>query len=373
MSESLDFMLDRQTITDLKTSFTLWGKDLGFQAVGVTHINLTEDAAHLRRWVEQGYHGEMGYMAKHGSKRYKPAELVPDTISIVSVRMDYFPETATEPQSVLDNPDLGYVSRYALGRDYHKLFRKKLKQFAGYLEDTIGEFGHRVYVDSAPVLERAIARNAGLGWIGKNTNLINKDAGSWFFLGEIYTDLNLESDNPAQNHCGTCRACLDACPTQAFVGPYELDARKCISYLTIENKGAIPEKFRPSMGNRIYGCDDCQLVCPWNKFAKTTPIGDFEPRSSLDNAELVSLFQWTKEEFEQKTQGSAIRRIGHQSWLRNIAVALGNAKTSPQVLAALEEKCSHTSEIVGEHARWALKQHEGRSLRTCTKHNNTSG
>ena len=354
-------MLDPQTIADLKTSLTQWGNNLGFQAVGIAHLDLSEDAAHLRRWLDQGYHGDMGYMAKHGRKRYTPNELVPNTLSIISARMDYYPRSGSPAEDVLNNPELGYISRYALGRDYHKLFRKKLKSFAEQLATRIGEYGYRVFVDSAPVLERAIARNAGLGWIGKNTNLINKDAGSWFFLGEIYTDLPLQTDRPTENHCGSCRACLDVCPTQAFIGPYELDARKCISYLTIEHRGSIPEELRPLMGNRIYGCDDCQLVCPWNKFAKTTPITDFEPRSGLDDSELVELFQWTKQDFEEKTQGSAIRRIGHDNWLRNIAVALGNGSTNPQVLKALAQKCNHESALVAEHARWALEQHENRS------------
>ncbi|MEM7282426.1 MAG: tRNA epoxyqueuosine(34) reductase QueG [Pseudomonadota bacterium] len=350
-------MFSDEETTTLKDDFARWGKELGFQAVGVSHLDLAEDAAHLRRWLQQGHHGQMQYMAKHGRKRYVPDDLVPQTVSVISARMDYFPPNSTDAESVLNDRRKAYVARYALGRDYHKVFRLRLKKFAQKIEARIGDIGYRVFVDSAPVLERALARNAGLGWIGKNTNLINKSAGSWFFLGEIYTDLALRTDKPSTNHCGSCSACLQVCPTNAFVGPYELDARRCISYLTIELKGSIPKEYRKPIGNRIYGCDDCQLVCPWNKFAKRTTLPDFEPRQNLDNATLLELFLWSERDFEKRTEGSPIRRIGFVSWLRNIAVALGNSDTDPETKKTLSNMCSHNSNIVSEHASWALDQH----------------
>jgi len=278
-------------------------------------------------------------------------------VSVISARMDYLPPRARDPLEVLDAAQLGYVSRYALGRDYHKVLRRRLQKLADQIAGEIGSFGYRVFVDSAPVLEKALARNAGLGWIGKHTNLIDKDTGSWFFLGELYTDLPLPADQAATEHCGTCRACIDVCPTDAIVGPWELDARRCISYLTIEHPGSIPEPYRIPLGNRIYGCDDCQLVCPWNKFARLSAEPDFVTRHGLDGPELVDLFEWTEPEFLERTAGSAIRRIGHERWLRNIAVALGNAPTAPAIVAALEKRRDHTSPVVREHVAWALARH----------------
>ena len=336
-----------------------WSNELGFQACGITHTRLEQDEAHLQQWLQAGMHGDMDYMQRHGTKRTQPEQLIPGTISIISVRMDYMPPDARHPETVLGEPDKGYISRYAMGRDYHKVMRNKLQKLAGKIQEVSGPFNYRAFVDSAPVLEKALARNAGLGWIGKHTNLINPKAGSWFFIGEIYTDLPLAGDQPfTENHCGSCSACIDICPTEAIIGPYRLDARKCISYLTIELKGSIPEQFRKPMGNRIYGCDDCQLICPWNKFARNTEEQDFRTRHGLDDPELCKLFLWTESEFKTKTEGSAIRRIGFESWLRNLAVALGNANSSPTVIHALQSRIDHPSEIVKEHVKWALNQHE---------------
>ncbi len=335
-----------------------WGRELGFQAVGVTDTALGRHAQHLERWLERGFHGEMEYMARHGTRRTRPAELKPGTLRIISVRMDYLPAAGADPQRVLDSPELGYVSRYALGRDYHKLMRKRLQRLAERIGAEIGEFGYRAFVDSAPVLEKALAEKAGLGWIGKHSNLLSRNAGSWFFLGELYTDLPLPLDRPASEHCGSCRRCLDVCPTQAIVAPFQVDARRCISYLTIELRGSIPVALRPLIGNRIYGCDDCQLVCPWNKFAGPTGEDDFQPRHGLDAAALVDLFGWSESEFLARTAGSAIRRIGYRCWLRNIAVALGNAPRSSAVITALEQRRDHPSALVREHVAWALAQHD---------------
>jgi epoxyqueuosine reductase len=329
----------------------------GFAAVGVSDIALDDDERWLVEWLEAGLHGEMHYMARHGTRRSRPAELVPGTLRVISARMDYWPADAQDAAAVLGDAATGYVSRYALGRDYHKILRRALQQLADDLAQEIGPFGYRVFVDSAPVLEKALARNAGLGWIGKHTNLIARDAGSYFFLGEIYTDLPLPIDAPAGAHCGSCSACIPACPTGAIIAPYRLDARRCISYLTIELRGSIPEALRPALGNRIYGCDDCQLVCPWNKFARTTTQADFGVRNGLDGASLASLFDWTESEFEERLAGSAIRRIGWECWLRNIAVALGNAPTSPEVVAALRARAEHPSALVREHVHWALARH----------------
>ena len=335
-----------------------WGRVLGFQQVGITDTNLSADEAHLFNWLDDGMHGEMGYMSRHGSKRSRPEELVAGTYRIISVRLDYDPPDAAHPKDVLNRADLGFVSRYALGRDYHKVLRSRLQKLADQIQDAVGPFGYRAFVDSAPVLEKALARNAGLGWIGKHSNLINPKAGSWFFLGELYTDLPLPADSSfTNNHCGSCSACIDICPTQAIVAPYKVDARRCISYLTIELRGSIPEEFRSMIGNRIYGCDDCQLVCPWNRFAKTSVEKDFQTRHGLDAPTLVDLFQWSEEDFLRKTEGSPIRRIGYESWLRNIAVALGNAPSCPETLTALKQKANHSSEIVREHVSWALQQH----------------
>jgi epoxyqueuosine reductase len=338
-----------------------WADELGFQQLGVSGVDLDEDEAHLNDWLAAGWHGDMGYMARHGTRRTRPAELQPGTIRVISVRMDYWPGEAADADATLANGACAYISRYALGRDYHKVLRQRLKRLADRMTASVGPFGYRVFVDSAPVLEKALARNGGLGWIGKHTNVINSRAGSWFFLGEIYTDLPLPVDVAATDHCGTCAACIDICPTQAIVGPYQLDARRCISYLTIEHAGSIPVEFRRPLGNRIYGCDDCQLVCPWNKFARVSAEPDFRVRHGLDSAGLTELFAWTEQEFLTRTEGSAIRRIGYERWLRNIAVALGNAPSSETVLAAIESRADDASELVREHVRWALDEHRERA------------
>jgi epoxyqueuosine reductase len=335
-----------------------WGYELGFQAVGITDTDLEKDEAYLLQWLGKKRHGEMDYMQRHGSKRSRPAQLVPGTVRIISVRMDYWPQRSTEARQVLDDPIKAYLSRYALGRDYHKLLRKRLQHLARRIEQRVGPFGYRAFTDSAPVLEKALAQKAGLGWIGKHTNLIDDRGGSWFFLGELFTDLPLPADPPATEHCGTCQACIDCCPTRAIVAPYQLDARRCISYLTIELRGSIPEEFRSLIGNRIYGCDDCQLVCPWNRFAQASSESDFMPRQQLDSASLVTLFQWSEQEFLDYTEGSAIRRIGYECWLRNIAVALGNAPGSDSVIRALEDRLKHPSAMVREHVTWALRRHQ---------------
>jgi epoxyqueuosine reductase len=330
---------------------------LGFSALGVAGIDVGEDAQRLDAWLAAGRHGEMHYMAQHGTKRSRPAELIPWTLRVITVRMDYWPAAARPAADVLADAATAYVSRYALGRDYHKVMRGGLKRLAATLTRRAGPIGARVFVDSAPVLEKALARNAGLGWIGKHTNLIAREAGSYFFLGEIYTDVPLPLDAPASAHCGSCTACIPACPTGAIVAPYELDARRCISYLTIELKGPIPEPLRPLIGNRIYGCDDCQLVCPWNKFARAAAHPDFAVRNGLDSAELTQLFGWSAEEFERRLAGSAIHRIGYERWLRNIAVALGNAPSSAVVLQALQRRRDDPSDLVREHVRWAMGRH----------------
>ncbi len=332
-------------------------EELGFQQVGISEPDLRQHERWLDAWLAAGYQGEMQWMAAHGSKRTNPAELVPGTSRVISVRMDYLPGD-TQMARRLAQPELAYVSRYALGRDYHKLMRRRLQQLAERIQALIGPFGYRAFVDSAPVMERALAVQAGLGWFGKNTMLINRKAGSYFFLGELFTDLPLPTDAPySAEHCGSCSACLDRCPTNAFVEPQVLDARRCISYLTIELKGAIPEELRPLMGNRVFGCDDCQLVCPWNRFARQTQETDFAPRHRLDQSELVTLFRWDEAEFLRYTEGSPIRRIGHERWLRNLAVGLGNATTSIPVIEALRERLDHPSDLVREHVRWALARH----------------
>jgi epoxyqueuosine reductase len=330
---------------------------LGFSKLGVASIQIPEDEQHLLRWLEAGFHGEMDYMRRHGTLRSRPADLVPGTVRVISVRMDYWPAEARAATQVLDDPTSGYVSRYALGRDYHKVMRRALARLAEGLAERIGPFGYRVCVDSAPVLEKALARNAGLGWIGKHTNLIARDAGSWFFLGEILTDLPLEIDAPASAHCGSCQACIPACPTAAIIGPYQLDARRCISYLTIEHHSSIPLELRAALGNRIYGCDDCQLVCPWNKFARAAAHPDFKVRHELDAPRLATLFGWTAAQFEERMRGSPIYRIGFERWSRNIAVALGNAPTSEEVVRALQARREDPSELVREHVAWALERH----------------
>ncbi|MEZ5439701.1 MAG: tRNA epoxyqueuosine(34) reductase QueG [Lysobacteraceae bacterium] len=346
-------------MTTLRRQLDGWAREAGFQAVGVSDIELGEDEAHLKRWLDDGFHGDMDYMQRHGDKRTRPAKLVPGTLRVISARMDYLTDAATDSWSVIHDPELGFVSRYALGRDYHKLLRARLQRLATRITEEIGEFGYRVFTDSAPVLEKALARNAGLGWIGKHSNLIDSRTGSWFFLGEIYTDLPLPIDAAASNHCGSCTRCIDVCPTQAIVAPYSVDARRCISYLTIELHGAIPEDLRPLIGNRIYGCDDCQLVCPWNKFATPTPETDFLPRHDLDRSTLIDLFAWSEDEFLRRTEGSPIRRIGYERWLRNIAVAMGNASRSEAIVNALASRREHPSPLVREHVEWALTQQRG--------------
>ncbi len=329
----------------------------GFDALGVSDLDLDVDAAHLARWLAHERHGEMGYMARHGTRRTRPDELVPGTLRVLSARMNYWPADAQDAWHTLRDPHLGYVSRYALGRDYHKLMRHSLQALADDIVARVGPMGHRVFVDSGPVLEKALARKAGIGWIGKHTNLIARDAGSYFFIGEILTTLPLPVDEPASAHCGTCSACIPACPTGAITAPYQLDARRCISYLTIELHGAIPVELRRMIGSRIYGCDDCQLVCPWNKFARAAAHPDFKVRHRLDASRLSELFAWTEEEFLARTEGSAIRRIGYERWLRNIAVALGNAPTTEENVKALEARRDHPSALVREHVAWALEEH----------------
>ncbi|MGX2040699.1 tRNA epoxyqueuosine(34) reductase QueG [Methylocaldum sp. MU1018] len=341
----------------LAAKIKTWGRELGFQQVGIADTDLSAAERHLQNWLDAGFHGEMGYMARHGTKRSRPDELVPGTLRAISARMDYLPEDRTAIRERLEDPAAAFISRYALGRDYHKVLRKRLQQLAERIAEEVGLFGHRVFVDSAPVLEKALAAKAGLGWVGKHTNLINRKAGSMFFLGEIYTDLPLPTDSETSDHCGSCAACIDACPTRAIVAPYRLDARRCISYLTIELRGPIPEEFRAAIGNRIYGCDDCQLVCPWNRYAQLTEEADFMPRHGLDAAGLIELFRWDEATFLQKTEGSAIRRIGYECWIRNIAVALGNSETRPDVVEALRARIDDPSPLIREHARWALVRH----------------
>ena len=343
----------------LTASIRQWAAELGFQQLGISDTALDEDAARLDAYLAAGYHGEMAYMASHGTMRSRPAELVPGTLRVISVRMDYLPED-TRMAQMLAQPEQAYISRYALGRDYHKLIRKRLQQLAEKITAAIGPFGYRAFVDSAPVMEKPLARKAGLGWMGKNTLILNRKAGSWFFLGELFIDLPLPVDAPQDgDHCGKCSAWLDVCPTQAFVGERVLDARRCISYLTIELKGAIPVELRSLMGNRVFGCDDCQLVCPWNRFAKPTQEDDFKPRHDLDNVTLAQLFMWTEEQFLKRTQGSPMRRTGYERWLRNLAVGLGNAPSTIVVLEALRARLDDPSELVQEHVRWALQQHAG--------------
>lgn len=339
-----------------------WGRELGFQQVGVTDTDLGATEERLNAWLAEGRHGTMEWMARHGSKRTRPEELLPGTCRVISVRMDYHPDEQAAPaDTTLDDPGKAFVSRYALGRDYHKLMRKRLQRLASRIEAETGSRGYRAFVDSAPVMEKPLAEKAGLGWIGKHTLLLNHTAGSWFFLGEIYTDLPLPVDTPGTDHCGSCRACIDVCPTGAITGPYQLDARLCVSYLTIEHQGSIPEELRPLMGNRIFGCDDCQMVCPWNKFAQPTDEADFHPRHGLDTAALIALFGWDEATFLERTEGSAIRRLGHHRWLRNIAVALGNAPTTQEVCDALLARRDHPDAVVNEHVGWALARH-GHSL-----------
>lgn len=353
-----DHTIAAEHITHSK--LTEWAQELGFQAIGISGIDLEKNEAELANWLARDFHGDMDWMERHGTKRTRPDELVPETLSIISVRMDYLPSETQDPLMVLNHPELGYVSRYALGRDYHKIMRSRLQKLSDKINQELEahntEMKYRVFVDSAPVMEKPIAVKAGLGWVGKHTNVLNQDAGSWFFLGEIYTNLPLSESQAVTDHCGDCTACIDVCPTQAIVKPYELDARRCISYLTIEHKGVIPEEFREPMANRIYGCDDCQLVCPWNRFAVPTVESDFDIRNNLDSASLLSLFAWTEDEFLKRLEGTAIRRIGIERWHRNISIALGNAPSSTLIIQALEEKYKTSSEMVREHITWALNR-----------------
>ena len=339
----------------LAQSIAQWGRELGFQEIGIADTELSEAEAHLQRWLAAGRHGDMAYMARHGTARSRPAELVPGTLRVISARMNYRPE-GMDAAAVLADPVRAYVARYALGRDYHKVMRARLARLVERIAQDVGEFGYRVFTDSGPVLEVALAAKAGLGWRGKHTLLLTRDAGSYFFLGEIYTDLPLPLTPAVSSHCGTCTACIPACPTNAIVAPYELDARRCISYLTIEHHGPIPEALRPLIGNRVYGCDDCQVACPWNRFAPVATEEDFRAvRHGLDRASLVDLFGWTREEFEARLAGSAIRRIGYERWLRNLAVGLGNAPRTGDVVAALRSRADDPSPLVREHVAWALR------------------
>jgi epoxyqueuosine reductase len=335
-----------------------WGDALGFQAVGISDTHLDAAEAHLMQWLAGGHHGAMDYMAKHGAKRARPAELVPGTLRVISVRMNYYPQHAKDTHEVLADGNRAFVSRYALGRDYHKVLRNRLEKLAQQIRAEV-DCQCRVFTDSAPVLEVELAQKAHLGWRGKHTLLLSREQGSWFFLGEIYIDLPLPVDAPENDHCGTCHACIDICPTRAITAPYRLDARRCISYLSIELKGSIPVELRPLIGNRIYGCDDCQLVCPWNRFSHKSVEPDFAVRNGLDDAALTELFAWDEATFHHRLAGSAIYRIGHEQWLRNIAVALGNAPTTPQVVAALQARSQSASPLVREHVAWALQKHGG--------------
>jgi epoxyqueuosine reductase len=377
--------LSADELAILSRDIKSWGAELGFQKVGIANVDLARDETRLDAWLAAQRHGSMEYMSRHGTKRSRPAELVPGTCRVISARMDYWPEDGSATRTadlgaardapgdpaaaqdapadfgaargVLADPGRGYVSRYALGRDYHKALRTRLARLARRVAQAAGTRGYRAFTDSAPVLEKALARDAGLGWIGKHTNLLDRHDGSWFFLGEIFTDLPLPVDAAVTSHCGSCTACIDVCPTRAIVAPYELDARRCISYLTIELHGSIPEEFRTAIGNRVYGCDDCQLVCPWNRYAKLTREQDFLPRHELDRGSLCEFFAWTAGDFEERTAGSAIARLGHERWLRNVAVALGNAPRSDDVIAALESRRDDPSALVREHVAWALERH----------------
>ncbi|MGS2723122.1 tRNA epoxyqueuosine(34) reductase QueG [Porticoccus sp. GXU_MW_L64] len=357
--------ISQTDFSDLVQQIKIWGQELGFQQVAITDVDLTEAGQRLRDWLDNGYQGHMNWMADHGDKRYRPEQLHPGTLRVISVRMDYLPADSNMI-AVLKQPDTAYISRYALGRDYHKLIRKRLAKLAQKIEQSVPHtVEQRPFVDSAPVMEKALAEKAGLGWVGKNSLVLNSQAGSWFFLGEIFTNLPLPTDQSTEkNQCGKCKACLTVCPTDAFPKPYVLDARRCISYLTIELKEAIPEEFRTPMGNRVFGCDDCQAMCPWNRFAKASQELDFLPRHQLDSTRLVDLFNWTENEFLERTAGSPIRRIGYQRWLRNLAVGLGNAPYSKDIIAALEARRGKVSEMVWEHIEWALKQHHNRHSAT---------
>jgi epoxyqueuosine reductase len=349
----------------LKSRIRAWGLELGFSQIGVADVELSEAEGRLLEWLSRGFHGDMHYLERHGTRRSRPAELIPGTVRVISARLDYWPPGAADVETVLRDGRRAYVSRYALGRDYHKVLRGRLQKLAQRIEQEIGTFRHRVFSDSAPVMEVELAVKAGLGWRGKHTLLLDREAGSWFFLGEIYTDLPLPADAAQSEHCGTCQRCIDVCPTRAIVAPYRLDARRCISYLTIEHAGSIPEELRPLIGNRVFGCDDCQLVCPWNRFARVSDLDDFRARHALDRAALLELFAWSEEDFERRLEGNAIRRIGHERWLRNLAVALGNAPGDRAILRGLNARRSHPSELVGEHVVWAIAQQQRKLQEEC--------
>jgi epoxyqueuosine reductase len=367
VAESLAVMtVSDRNFAALALTIKAWGRELGFADVGIADVDLAQAEAGLKAWLDAGHHGEMDYMAAHGMKRARPPELVPGTVRVITARMNYLPQDAdvdwrAREQNRVADATQAVISVYARGRDYHKVLRARLQQLAERIQREIGEFGYRVFTDSAPVMEVALAEKSGIGWRGKHTLLLNREAGSMFFLGELYTDLPLPIDAPVASHCGQCSACIDVCPTQAILGPYKLDARRCISYLTIELKGSIPVELRPLIGNRVYGCDDCQVVCPWNKFAQRAPLADFNVRNGLDSATLVELFAWDEEEFNRRLEGSPIRRIGHERWLRNLAVGLGNAadrkRGATELVDALQARGAHSSDMVREHVAWALARH----------------
>lgn len=342
----------------LATDIKVWGRELGFQQVGISDIALGEHPAHMQAWIARGFHADMDFMAD--PKRLHPAELIPGTARVISVRMDYWPEDTRAPD-ILRDPTRAYISRYALGRDYHKTVRKRLQKFAERIQEAVGDFGYRAFVDSAPVMEKPFAEQAGLGWMGKHTVIINRNAGSYFFLGELFTDLPLPVDAPVSKHCGSCTACIDICPTQAIVAPYQLDARKCISWLTIEFEGMIPEELRRPIGNRVFGCDDCQLVCPWNRYAKASPESDFLPRGKFDSATLLELFQWSEAQYLRATEGMALRRALYPVFMRNIALGLGNAPHDPAIIAALEMKLPDAGDVLAEQIRWSLAEQKNRT------------
>ncbi|MBI3286299.1 MAG: tRNA epoxyqueuosine(34) reductase QueG [Burkholderiales bacterium] len=356
--------LTPQELAALASRIKSWGRELGFAEVLIADVDLSQREAEFQAWLDAGYHGEMAYMAAHGSKRTRPDELVPGAVRVISARMNYLPENPDWRAAEAGHaPDSAVISLYARGRDYHKVLRNRLQQLAERIAGQAGEFGYRVFTDSAPLLEVALAEKAGLGWRGKHTLLISREAGSMFFLGEILVDIPLPVDAPVGNHCGQCSACIAVCPTKAIVAPYQVDARRCISYLTIELHGSIPLELRPLIGNRVYGCDDCQLCCPWNKFAQVAAVPDFEVRNGLDHASMLSLFAWSEDEFLRRLEGSPIRRIGHERWLRNLAVGLGNTAVGMRgdaaIVAALRGRLDDTSELVREHVAWALQQHLG--------------
>jgi len=349
---AIDIDAGRRLAGDIKR----WGRELGFDEVAVSDTDLARAEQRLQTWLAAGFHGTMDFMARHGQRRSRPPQLVPGTIRVISVRMNYLPQQIAEAERILNDQDLAYISRYALGRDYHRLMRRRLDRLARRIRSEIDCLRWRAFVDSAPVLEKALAEKAGLGWIGKNSNLIDTSSGSFFFIGELYTNLPLPVDQPAHNHCGSCSECISVCPTRAIVAPYQVDARRCISYLTIELRGSIPVSLRKAIGNRVFGCDDCQLVCPWNKYARVTSNAAFQARDGLDTARLVDLFLWDETTFLRRTEGSAIRRTGYEGWLRNLAVAIGNSRPTAESIAALKRHRSHTSAVVREHVLWALQQ-----------------